>query len=96
MHITTILTIFLSGFSIGLLTFFVLDNRNSILRFLRKLQIENYNLKKDIKSKNDFINALLDGFCEQGLIDEAEKMELQIKQKMRTPDYDIDSQLTNS
>ena len=66
------------GICIGILIFGVVDNKNSILIRLENMRIENYNLKKDIESKDEFINALLNTYCEQGLIDEAEKRELQL------------------
>ena len=80
MHILELLHIFSFGICTGIIIFAIVDNKNSLLKRLEITSIENYNLKKAIKSKNDFINALLDSFCEQGLIDQAEKTELQIKQ----------------
>lgn len=68
---------FMFGICAGILIFGVIDNKNSILVRLENTRIENYNLKKEIKSKSDYINALLDNYCEQGLIDEDEKREMQ-------------------
>lgn len=39
---------------------------------MENLRIENYNLKKDLKEKEGFMNALIDDYCEQGVIDDEE------------------------
>lgn len=61
---------FAFGIMVGFLLFAVIDNKNSILVRLENAKIENYNLKKNIKEKEDYINALIDDYCEQGVMDD--------------------------